>query len=136
MAADLEQGVWRGRSVARVFVAPDGTTVLVGKSAKDNDVLSRRMARPYDFWFHAAGYSGAHVVVRNPEKLKRLSRETRDFAAALAAGYSGGHGGGRVAVHQALCGDVSKPRGLAAGKVVVKRFQVVEVRPSKGKPLD
>ncbi len=134
MAADLEEGLWRGRAVARVFVSPDGMTVLVGKSAKDNDVLSRRLARPFDFWFHAAGHSGAHVVVRNPLKLKRLSRATRDFAASLAAGYSGGHEGGRVAVHQALCCDVSKPKGLAAGKVVVKRFQVVEVRPTKGEP--
>ena len=130
--SDGDEGMWRGRSVARVFTSPDGMTVLVGRSAADNDVLSRRLARPYDFWFHAAGHSGAHVVVRNPDKVDRLSRETRDFAASLAAGHSSGHAGGRVSVHQALCGDVSKPRGLPAGKVVIKRYQVVEARPFKG----
>ena len=134
MSTDVEDGVSRGRVVARVFLAADGSTVLVGKSAEDNDILTTKLARPNDFWFHVAGHSGAHVVVRNPDNLKRLSRETRTFAASLAAGYSTGSGGGRVAVHYARCSDVGKPRGMAPGKVTLRRFAVVEVRPSRGEP--
>src|SRR4051812_21440943 len=69
--SDAEQGVWQGKVVARRFVSPDGMTVLVGKSASENDVLSLELAEPHDFWFHVAADSGSHVVVRNPEKLER-----------------------------------------------------------------
>ncbi len=61
-----------------------------------------------------AGESGSHVVVRNPEGLDRLPKETERFAASLAAGYSKARNGGRVSVHMCTCADVSKPRGLAA----------------------
>ena len=132
MSSNAEDGVFRGRAVARVFVSVDGSSVLVGKSAEDNDILTTKLARPNDFWFHVAGHSGAHVVVRNPDNLEKLSRETRAFAAALAAGYSTGRAGGRVAVHCARCADVGKPSGLAPGKVTLRRYEVLQVRPSRG----
>lgn len=127
--SDPEQGVWQGRPVARRFVSPDGWTVLVGKTASDNDVLSVKLAAPHDFWFHVAGQPGSHVVVRNPEKEDRLPRETERFAAGLAAGYSKARRGGRVAVHAARGDDVSKPRGLAPGKVALRRYKTLQVEP-------
>jgi predicted ribosome quality control (RQC) complex YloA/Tae2 family protein len=115
--------------VARVAKSPDGFIVLVGRTARENDVLSLRLAAPRDFWFHVAGESGSHVVVRNPEKIDTLPRATKRFAAGLAAGYSKARKGGRVAVHMARAGDVSKPRGLAPGKVHLRRFSTVHVSP-------
>ena len=107
-------------------------TVLVGRSASDNDILSIKLASPGDFWFHVAGESGSHVVVLNPERLERLPRQTQRFAASLAAGYSKARRGGKVAVHAARCADVSKARGMAAGKVVLRRFKTLRVAPSRG----
>lgn len=115
--------------MARRLISPDGFTILVGRTAADNDVLSLRLASPRDFWFHVAGESGSHVVVRNPDGLDRLPRDTQRLAAALAAGYSKARRGGRVAVHAARCSDVSKPRGLPAGKVQLKRFSTVHAQP-------
>lgn len=126
---DPDSGVWHGRSVARVFESPDGWTVLVGRTAADNDVLSVKLAAPRDFWFHVAGQPGSHVVVRNPGKEDRLPRETERFAAGLAAGYSKARRGGRVAVHAATCDDVSKHRGLAPGKVSLRRYKTLQVEP-------
>ena len=127
--SDPENGIWRGRRVARRFVSPDGFTVLVGKSAADNDDLSLRLCAPHDFWFHLAGESGSHVVVRNPERLERLPRETERFAAALAAGYSKARNAGRVAVHVARGADVSKRRGQPPGEVELARFKSITVEP-------
>ena len=124
-----DAGIWQGRSVARVAVSPDGMTVLIGRSARDNDVLSIRLAAPRDFWFHVAGESGSHVVVRNPDNLEALPRETKRFAAGLAAGYSKARRGGRVAVHMARAGDVSKRRGSPAGTVELRRFETVHASP-------
>ena len=54
--------------------------VLVGKSAADNDILTFKVAAQKDFWMHVAGESGSHVVVRNPENLDTLPRETLRYA--------------------------------------------------------
>jgi len=127
--SDPDAGIWQGRSIARVAESPDGMIVLVGRTGRDNDVLSLKLAAPRDFWFHVAGESGSHVVVRNPENLESLPRETKRFAAALAAGYSKARRGGKVAVHMARAGDVSKPRGLAPGKVHLRRFSSLRASP-------
>lgn len=118
--------------MARRFVSPDGMTVLVGRTAADNDVLTLKLAAPRDFWLHVASDSGSHVVVRNPAGLERPPRETARFAAALAAGYSKAARGGRTAVHLTTCGEVSKPRGFAPGKVLLGRYTTVYAAPSKG----
>jgi predicted ribosome quality control (RQC) complex YloA/Tae2 family protein len=126
---DPDAGIWRGRSIARRFVSPDGFVVLVGRTAEDNDVLSLKLASPRDFWLHVSGESGSHVVIRNPDGVDRPPRDTVRFAAGLAAGYSKARHGGQVAVHLATCADVSKPRGLPPGKVQLRRFSTVRVAP-------
>lgn len=129
--SDPEAGIFEGRPIARRFSSPDGFTVLVGKTAADNDDLSLRLAAPHDFWLHVAGESGSHVVVRNPERLTRLPRETLRFAASLAAAHSKAKHGGRVAVHVTRAGEVRKPRGLPAGKVEIREYDTVFATPWK-----
>ena len=126
-----DEGVYQGVEVARRFESPDGMIVLVGKTARDNDLLSVKLSSPRDFWFHVAGESGSHVVVRNPENLDRLPRATRDFAAGLAAGYSRAREGGSVAVHMTRCSEVEKGRGLPPGKVRIGRYETVRARPRR-----
>jgi predicted ribosome quality control (RQC) complex YloA/Tae2 family protein len=128
---DPDNGIYLGRSIARVATSPDGMTVLVGRTAADNDVLSLKLASARDFWFHVAGESGSHVVVRNPDKLDALPRETKQFAASLAAGYSKARRGGRTAVHMATAGEVGKKRGMAPGKVTLRRFTTVHAHPER-----
>ncbi len=126
---DADAGIWQGKSVARRFVSPDGFVVLVGRTASDNDVLTVKLGAPYDFWMHVAGESGSHVVVRNPDAVDRLPRETLRFAAALAARYSKARTAKRVTVHVARCADVHKRRGAPAGQVELRRFTSVHVAP-------
>lgn len=133
--SDPEQGIFQGRRIARRFVSPEGWTVLVGKSAEDNDQLSLRLCEPWDFWFHLAGDSGSHVVVRNPERLEQLPRTTERFAAGLAAGYSKAKNAGRVAVHACRGADVSKRRGQPPGEVTLERWRSITVEPLRGEDL-
>lgn len=128
---DADAGILHGRSVARVTTSPDGMIILVGRTAADNDVLSLKLAAARDFWFHVAGESGSHVVVRNPDKSDTLPRDTKRLAAALAAGYSKARHGGRTAVHMAFAGDVGKSRGMAPGKVTLRRFTTVHAHPKR-----
>lgn len=134
--SDREAGIWRGRRIARRFTSPDGFTVLVGKSAEDNDLLSIHLAEPADFWFHLAGDSGSHVVVRNPDRLEKLPRDTERFAAGLAAGYSKAKNAGRVAVHACRAEEVSKRRGQPPGEVTLEHWRSLSVEPLRGEDLD
>ena len=129
--SDPEQGIWHGRRIARRFVSPDGFTVLVGKTAEENDLVSTKLTQPLDFWFHLAGDSGSHVLVRNPDHLERLPKATELYAAALAAGYSKAKNAGRVAVHACRAGDVSKRRGQPPGEVSLERWSTVMVKPQR-----
>jgi len=126
---DPDEGIYQGRKIARKTLSPEGMIILIGKTAPDNDILSLKLASPRDFWFHVAGESGSHVIVRNPENLSSLPRETRRFAAALAAGYSRARRGGMVAIHETRVRYVSKRRGMEAGKVLLARHSTIRVRP-------
>ena len=105
-----------------------GFEVLVGKAARDNDHLTFRVAQPRDFWMHAAGYAGSHVVVRNPENLGTLPREVLEFAAQLAAYHSKAREArGKIDIHLCRAADVKKPPGFAPGKVQIRNWASVKV---------
>ena len=108
----------------------DGFEILVGKAARDNDRLTFRVAAPHDFWLHAAGYAGSHVVVRNPERVGAPPREVLEAAAQLAAYHSKARDArGKVDVHCCRAADVHKPRGFPAGKVQLRRWESIKVYP-------
>lgn len=108
----------------------EGFEILVGQAAKENDELSTRIAAPNDFWFHAAGFAGSHVVVRNPDKLDKLPKSVMEQAARLAAFHSKAReAGGKVEVHWCLAGSVKKPKSYPAGKVRLTSFQSIKVYP-------
>ena len=48
----------------------DGFIIIAGKSAKDNDLLSLKIALPNDNWFHVSDDSGSHVVLHHPDNNK------------------------------------------------------------------
>jgi predicted ribosome quality control (RQC) complex YloA/Tae2 family protein len=117
----------KGRPYRRLEVC--GFEILVGKGDAENDRLTFEVAEPHDWWLHVAGYSGSHVVVRNPEELAELPRAVLLKAAELAAWHSKARSAGRVEVHVCRVGDVSKSRGFEPGKVQLRRWQRVRVYP-------
>src|SRR5262249_17459054 len=46
------------------FKSREGWDVLIGRSSEANDHLTLHIARPEDYWFHAHGCPGSHVVLR------------------------------------------------------------------------
>ena len=110
---------------------PDGHTILVGRSAEENDILSLKLARPRDVFFHVAGQPGSHVIVLVPESGGELDRDTVRFAASLAAAWSSARGARQVSVHYASCADVSKRRGQPPGEVMLSDWKSVRVAPDK-----
>jgi predicted ribosome quality control (RQC) complex YloA/Tae2 family protein len=113
----------------RIVTSSDGLEILVGRTGRDNDRLTFRLAGPEDFWLHAEGVPGAHVVVRNPGRSKTLPERTLREAASLAAWFSDAREQGAVEVRWTRRKNVRRIRGALPGTVQVKRFESVRVRP-------
>ncbi|WP_243302716.1 NFACT RNA binding domain-containing protein [Geothrix oryzisoli] len=118
-----------GKGVAFRSVMVDGFEVLIGKGDAENDQLTFKVADNTDFWLHVASVPGSHVVIRNPDKLSELPRHVLERAAELAAYHSKARDGGKVEVHLARIADISKPRGFAPGKVILKKWIGIRVYP-------
>lgn len=108
--------------------------VLAGRTDEDNDRLSLREAAPNDWWFHAHGVPGSHVILRVPEG-DEPSREILKKAAAIAAYHSKARDGGVVPVSATLARHVAKPRGAKPGTVEIRKEITLKVRPALPPPV-
>jgi predicted ribosome quality control (RQC) complex YloA/Tae2 family protein len=106
-----------------------GWEVLAGKTDADNDLLSLKLARANDLWFHVRSLPGSHVILRHPEGGKPDNATIRQ-AAAIAAWHSKARQGGTVPVACTEAKHVGKPRGAKPGSVSIKRERVIKVRPA------
>lgn len=111
------------------YQLPGGWTVMAGRTDADNDILSIKLARPNDYWFHVRGMPGSHVLLRSAEG-GEPDRGTLEAAAAVAAWHSKARGGGIVAVSVTQAKHVGKPRGAKPGTVTIRKEKVLKVRPA------
>ena len=111
------------------YELPGGWTVLAGRSERENDHLSIKLAKPNDWWFHVKGLSGSHVVLRVPSG-EEPDRDTIKAAAAVAAWHSKKREAKQVAVSCTRARYVTKPRGAPAGTVTIRKEKVLMVRPT------
>jgi predicted ribosome quality control (RQC) complex YloA/Tae2 family protein len=121
------------KSGPRRFRGPGGTTIIVGRSARENDHVTFHVAGPDDLWFHARGLAGAHVVL----KTGGAPSATQTAAAAgVAAYFSEGREAGHVAVDWVARKHVRKPRGAAPGAVTYSEERTVHVAPGLPEAAD
>jgi predicted ribosome quality control (RQC) complex YloA/Tae2 family protein len=111
------------------YELPGGWQVLAGKTDRDNDILSIKLARSGDWWFHVRGMSGSHVLLRAQDDLEP-DRETLAAAAAVAAWHSKARSGGQVPVSCTRAQYVTKPRGSKRGTVQIRKERVLKVKPA------
>lgn len=100
-------------------------TLLVGRNASDNELLTFGHARPDDIWLHARGASGSHCVLKGAT-MQSLAEIRR--AAEIAAWYSGAKHSGMVPVIYTPRKYVRRDR-KAVGSVIVDREKVIMVHP-------
>ncbi|MGN1180442.1 MAG: NFACT family protein, partial [Suilimivivens sp.] len=98
------------------YISSDGFHIYVGKNNYQNDELTFKFASGNDWWFHAKGIPGSHVVVKtNGEE---LPDSTFEEAARLAAYYSRGREQEKVEIDYLEKKNVKKPNGSKPGFVV------------------
>lgn len=98
------------------FVSSDGFDIYVGKNNYQNEEITFRLASGSDWWFHAKGIPGSHVVVKCGNQ--ELPDRTFEEAAGLAAYYSKGRAGEKVEVDYIQRRFVKKVNGGPPGFVI------------------
>jgi predicted ribosome quality control (RQC) complex YloA/Tae2 family protein len=130
----VEQGVTgkRGerpkgpRSAPLRLTSSDGTMILVGRSAGQNEDVTFNLAQPDDLWFHARDVPGAHVVALLDGE---IGDATMLEAAGLAAHFSKARNSTSVEVTVCERRNVRKVAGGPPGLVTVRNERSIRVPP-------
>lgn len=98
------------------YISSDGYDIYVGKNNFQNDELSFKFASGNDWWFHAKGQPGSHVIVKS--KNEELPDRTFEEAGKLAAYYSKGRQAPKVEIDYTQKKNLRKPTAGKPGFVV------------------
>ena len=101
------------------YISSDGYDIYVGKNNYQNDELTFKFAKGDDFWFHAKGMAGSHVILKtNGKNQEEIPDRAFEEAASLAAYYSKGQSQDKVEVDYVLKKEIKKPAAAKPGFVV------------------
>lgn len=98
------------------YLSSDGYHIYVGKNNIQNEELTFHFANGNDWWFHAKGCPGSHVIVKTNGD--ELPDRTFEEAGKLAAYYSKNRGNEKVEIDYIEKKHVKKPHGAKPGFVV------------------
>ena len=111
----------------RYFISRTGLKIYVGRSNQENDRLTMSFGKGSDFWCHADGYPGSHVLVPLPKNTE-IDHQTFLDAVNLALYHSKAKNSGAGDILYTERRYVSKTKGLSPGKVNVSRHKVIHVK--------
>jgi predicted ribosome quality control (RQC) complex YloA/Tae2 family protein len=103
--------------------------VIVGRSNSENDEITFHVSAPTDWWFHAEGVPGSHVVLRPRGGTDAPPARVIEQAASIAAHFSKAKHSGLVPVIYTRRRYVRKFRGAEPGQVRCERETMVMVPP-------
>ena len=115
-------------SAPLTIVLADGSTVIIGKNNRQNDLVTFKLARPNDFWFHPKDIPGSHVMLRSLGEPGDMAIQT---AAMIAAYFSKARQSSRVPVDYTLRRHVKKPNGAKPGFVIYDKQNTLFVTPEE-----
>ncbi len=99
------------------YLSSDGYHIYVGKNNFQNEELTFKFATGNDWWFHAKGVPGSHVIVKGNGE-EELPDRVFEEAGRLAAYYSKNRGNDKVEIDYIQKKHVKKPAGGKPGFVV------------------
>lgn len=98
------------------YISSDGYDIYVGKNNFQNEELTFKLATGNDWWFHAKGIPGSHVIVKSNNE--ELPDQTFEEAARLAAYYSSGRNADKVEIDYIQKKHIKKVSGAKPGFVI------------------
>ena len=110
------------------FISSGGHEILVGKNNTQNDMITFKIAKNEDYWFHAKNMPGSHVIIRT--KGDELTDEEFIEAAKIAAYYSKGKNSSTVEVDYTKKSNIKKPPNAKPGFVIYDTNYSMLVKPN------
>ena len=117
----------QGKSKPYHYRSSDGFDIYVGKNNFQNDELTFKFAEGNDWWFHAKGMPGSHVLVKT--KTGDMPDRTFEEAGRLAAFYSKGRDNEKVEIDYLQKKNVKKPNKAKPGFVVYYTNYSLTIQP-------
>ena len=99
------------------YISTDGYDIYVGKNNYQNEELTFKVATGNDWWFHAKGIPGSHVILKSNNE-EDLPDRVYEEAASLAAFYSKAKDSEKVEVDYIQKKNIKKVAGAAPGFVI------------------
>ena len=99
------------------YISSDGYDIYVGKNNYQNEELTFKVATGNDWWFHAKGIPGSHVILKSNNE-EELPDKVYEEAASLAAFYSKAKDADKVEVDYIQKKNIKKVAGAAPGFVI------------------
>lgn len=113
----------------------DGNLYYIGKSGKENEQVTFEIATAGDWWLHARGVPGSHVILRTRIPTDEPDSEVVERAASLAAWYSQSRDSGNVDVDVTQRRHVRKIKGAGPGMVTYRNEYTILVPAADEKKL-
>lgn len=110
------------------YISSDGFHMYVGKNNYQNEELTFKFANGNDWWFHAKGMAGSHVIVKT-EGVKELPDRTFEEAGMLAGYYSKGRDMDKVEIDYIERKHVKKPNNSKPGFVIYHTNYSLTIKP-------
>ena len=112
------------------FNSPHGLIIQIGRNMRQNELISFKLSKKGDLWFHAQESPGSHVVLKSSAKIP--SPEDIQISADIAAFFSKAKGNSKVPINLVNIKDLSKITKGGVGSVTFKNQEIVWGNPTRG----
>ena len=113
------------------IISPGGLDILIGRNMRQNDLITFKLSKKQDLWFHAQESPGSHVLLKSSSKVP--NDDDIQIAADLAAFFCRAKGNIRVPINQVKVKDLQKISKAGLGCVSFKNSEIIWGNPTRGK---
>jgi len=110
------------------YISSGGHEIMIGKNNLQNDMLTFKIGKKEDYWFHSKNIPGSHVIIKTNGD--ELADEEYVEAARLAAYYSKAKNSSSVEVDYTKKSNVKKPANAKPGFVIYETNYSMLVEPN------
>ena len=113
------------------IISPGGLNILIGRNMRQNDLITFKLSKKQDLWFHAQESPGSHVLLKSSSKMP--NDDDIQIAADLAAFFCRAKGNIKVPINQVKVKDLQKISKAGLGCVSFKNSAIIWGNPTRGK---
>jgi len=110
--------------------SPGGITILIGRNMRQNDLISFKLSKKGDLWFHAQESPGSHVVLKSSVKI--ADEQDIQISADIAAFFCKAKGNVKVPINLVKSKDLYKLNSGGLGCVSFKNMEIIWGNPKRG----